>query len=152
MSRVSIVSMLVLSVLTAPAMADNPPAFLKNKYATDPESCGARPDPQNSGALTIDKNGIRGVEFSCSFLRFWSGKAGQKGTYTVLVSCADESGVTRPDMLTMTLEENGELQVQSQNEYAITEAVATATPSQDNNENATVEPYEFVTATYTMCK
>ena len=116
------------------------PDFLKHTYAERPEACAADQYGERKG-LQISDRAISGTEFGCTFLNYtpvsW-GPGHDINEYVVLVSCGDDSGITRPDHLSI-IHSNGELRVQSQNEYV--EMVA---------KEAWNEP-GFVSKTYKKC-
>lgn len=147
-------AVLLIAGIAAPAVAADTPDFLKDKYASDPAACKAGDGAEESGALTLDKDGFSGTEFTCSFLDFWNElQDGKVVGHVALMSCGDDSGVTRPDFVTIVPEEDGTLRVQSQNEYLITESSAMVAPPEDNSEEgAGFEPFEFVTAIYSKCE
>ena len=150
--KIALVSLMLVG-LAAPSLAADAPAFLNDKFASDPEACKKDANMEELDALTIDKSGIFGFEFGCTFLEFWNEQQDGKTKSTIaLASCGDDSGIIRPDMITMILEGEGELRVQSQNEYAITEAIASLSQGAGENAGEDFQPYEYVTATYTKCK
>lgn len=116
------------------------PDFLKHRYAANPEACAASDEVEKRG-LVIADGSISGTEFGCSFLTYtpvvWD-KDFPPQEYVVLASCGDDSGITRPDHLSI-IQYDDRLQVQSQNEYV--EMVA---------KGAWNEP-GFVSRTYTKC-
>ena len=143
--------------LAAPAFAGELPAFLKDKkYATDAIACSADHGENEVGALAIDKAGIFGYEFGCTFLEFWhhSDAEGALLDVTALVSCGDDSGITRPDMITIIKDSDETLRVQSQNEFVQGELAAMSAPTPAEGEEDSDEPinFDFVSATYTLCK
>jgi len=151
----------ILAVAPTALMAADSPDLLKRKFATDPAACKAEAGADDADALTLDKTGIYGVEFSCSFLDFWPhlGSDGKIADVVVLASCGDDSGITRPDLITIVPQSPEELQVQSQNEYVQTEVAASLAPAPADNggdnanaEDDNVPSFDYVTATYTLCK
>ncbi len=155
MNRHFALTFLLVAGLSAPALAADVPDVLKDKYASDAAACKAGAESEEIGSLTLDKDGFKGTEFSCSFLQFWKEEQDGKVTaYTALMSCGDDTGVTRPDFVTIVPGQDGTLRVQSQNEYLITEATAMNAPAdgQDGDNEGGFEPFEFVSATYTKCK
>ncbi|MCW2307400.1 hypothetical protein [Rhodobium gokarnense] len=146
---------MILTGTTLPALAGQMPDFFNKTYATDPAACKDQAAREESGALVLDKTGIFGTEFGCTYRDFWGGK---DGTVTVLVSCGDDSGITRPDMLSVIREQNGELRVQSQNEFVMGEVALSLTPVPENDGEQTddqadevVPNFEYITGTYTPC-
>ena len=140
-----------------PAVAGDLPDYLKDKkYATDAIACGTDHGEDEAGALAIDKAGIFGYEFGCSFLDFWHHKDAEGGLLdvTVLASCGDDSGITRPDMITIIKDSDDTLRVQSQNEFVQGEMAAMTTQPPAEGEENESEPlnFDFVSATYTLCK
>ncbi|MBB4305552.1 hypothetical protein GGD81_004632 [Rhodobium orientis] len=155
MLRKTAIVAMILTGTALPALAGQMPDFLAKKYATDAAACKGQEAQEESGALVLDKTGIFGTEFGCSYRDFWGGK---DGTVTVLVSCSDDSGVTRPDLLSVIREQNGELRVQSQNEFVMGEVALSLTPVPETDGQQTDEPaedvvpnFEYVTGTYTPC-
>ncbi|MGF1501297.1 MAG: hypothetical protein ACFBSD_05735 [Paracoccaceae bacterium] len=106
----------------APAGADGagaPPEWLSGRYASDPAACPA--DGLAEDALVLDAPLLTGYEFGCVLLGFWPVRWSptDPGEATVaLASCGDDSGITRPDLLSIIREPDGTLTLQSQNEYA----------------------------------
>ena len=116
------------------------PDFLKHRYAANPEACAMGDEVEKRGLVIADSS-ISGTEFGCAFLTYtpvvWD-KDFPPQEYVVLASCGDDSGITRPDHLSI-IHYDDRLQVQSQNEYV--EMVA---------KGAWNEP-GFVSRTYTKC-
>ena len=142
----------LLTGLSLPAIAGDMPDFLNKKYATDPAVCKGTQGDEESYGLTLDKTGIAGVEFSCTYLDFWPGEG---NSVTALVSCGDDSGITRADFLSIIKDDNGELRVQSQNEYIMTTLANSLTPppaEDDKNGTDSGEvSFDYVSNTYAPC-
>ncbi len=141
-----------LSALSLPALAGDMPDLLAKKYATDPAACNGQKGLEEVDGLVIDKTGVTGVEFSCSFLDFWSDKTGT----TALVSCSDDSGITRPDFLSIVDVGNGEIRVQSQNEFimgtvALNLAPPPAEDGKEESEDSGALNFDYVSGIYALC-
>lgn len=136
----AMVASLVGATSTVAQTATEAPDFLEHRYAANPEACAASDEVEKRG-LVIADGSISGTEFSCAFLTYtpvvWD-KDFPPQEYVVLASCGDDSGITRPDHLSI-IQYDDRLQVQSQNEYV--EMVA---------KKAWNEP-GFVSRTYTRC-
>jgi len=95
-----------------------PPAFLDDRFATDPAACVPGGGP--SEALMIEGGVLSGYELACLFLAYhpvrWA-QVGPVSQVVIVASCGDDTGITRPDLLSVILEPDGALTVQSQNEY-----------------------------------
>ena len=142
----------LLTGLSLPAIAGDMPDFLNKKYATDPAACKGPIGDDNADALVLDKTGIAGLEFGCSYLDFWPGK---DGAVTALVSCGDDSGITRPDLLSIIDNGNGEVRVQSQNEFVMGSVANSLTPppaeeGKDETDNGEIS-FDYVSGTYALC-
>lgn len=98
------------------------PGFLKDTYASNPKACvtNAYGESEASG-LTIKDGAIYGTEFSCQFLSYtpvkWAA-TDEINEYVAMASCGDDSGITRPDLISIQHYE-GTLRLQSQNEYVV---------------------------------
>ncbi|MGD1935348.1 MAG: hypothetical protein ACFB0Z_12725 [Candidatus Phaeomarinobacter sp.] len=134
------IAVLLAGIQGAVAETTTAPDFLKHKYAANPEAC-AKSDAVEKRGLVIADGSISGTEFGCAFLTYtpvvWD-KDFPPQEYVVLASCGDDSGITRPDHLSI-INYGDKLQVQSQNEYV--EMVA---------KGAWNEP-GFVSRTYPKC-
>ena len=160
MYRMTALMTVLIAALGASASAQDAdaPDFIDGTYATDPKACKADANPEETQALTIDSNGIYGFEFGCTFLDNWSELNGEETTgYIALASCGDDSGIIRPDFISIIPEGDDELRVQSQNEYAISEALALSKPGKNEPakegeaEAEDESSYEFVSAIYKKC-
>lgn len=119
-------ALLVLAI-PATATAGGLPDYLKDKrYTYSENACRGEPEPNADdmtailSALEVNEVGVVGYEFGCIFLEFWPGTDESDTPYnqTVLASCGDDSGITRPDMLSLIFsDEPPSVTVQSQNEY-----------------------------------
>jgi|GEM_PF-3106928 len=116
------------------------PDFLKHRYAARPEACATTDEVEKRGLVIADE-AISGTEFGCAFLTYtpvvWDENFPPQ-EYVVLASCGDDSGITRPDLISI-MQYGDELKVQSQNEYV--EMLAKETWNQPG----------FVSRTYTKC-
>lgn len=116
------------------------PDFLKHSYAAKPEACAPDQHGERKGLLIADGS-ISGTEFGCAFLSYtpvvWD-EDFPPSEYVVLASCGDDSGITRPDHISI-IHYDDKLQVQSQNEYV--EMLASGKWNEPG----------FVSQTYTRC-
>ncbi|MEM9279417.1 MAG: hypothetical protein AAGA76_12650 [Pseudomonadota bacterium] len=140
-------------VSTAPAYARDVPDFLKGRvFSTDTASCG---DVSEANGLQLTKEGIFGPEFSCTFLGFQKDADPDTGRLWGIVAtanCSDDGGISRPDNMTLSpYIEGGEVYVQSQNEYVIseTEIIIAQKLGQEIPEKS---EYAWVSNTYKLCE
>ena len=112
----------VLAVLAVPvsAFAGEAPAFLSGDrtWGSTPQACKSL-ESEDGAALTLSRKGIYGYEFGCNFLDFLPVRddaTGEMFGMVAIASCGDDSGISRPDMFNITVNENT-LSVTSQNEY-----------------------------------
>lgn len=146
-------SFLIAGVITT--RAGEVPSFLIGKtYSTDVKQCGNANDGDGD-ALQLSKDGIYGVEFGCQFVDFKYERDSETGRLFSVVattSCGDDSGITRPDMISLSpYEEGGQVIVQSQNEYLLgeTELIIAEKLGKDYPEK---NSYAWVSNTYNICK
>lgn len=126
---------LLAMAIAAPALGAD---FLKGQRFTYSENaCKGEPEPEVTddlailSTLEVNEAGVFGYEFGCEFLQFLPG--GDSPYQTVIASCGDDSGITRPDMITLLYsEEPQSVTVQSQNEYVMGQT--------------------FISRTYPICK
>ncbi len=122
MLRILISSMAILCFANS-VLAKEVPVFLEGKvYSTDPSKCG---DVTEDDSLQLSKEGIFGLEFGCTFLGFELDKDKDTGeTYLAIAraNCGDDSGINRPDNITLIAQGEDTITVQSQNEYIVSEA------------------------------
>jgi len=115
------------------------PDFLKHTYAANAAACDST--GHEKAGLAIKDGLISGTEFGCAFLTYtpvvWDPDY-PPSEYVVLASCGDDSGITRPDLISI-IHSGDTLRVQSQNEYV--EMVA---------KGAWNEP-GFISRTYEKC-
>ena len=132
-----IVLALLIAAIPATAIAAGVPEYLKGKrYAFSDNACHYEPEPETGedttflSTLEVNEVGIVGYEFGCTFLEFFPGDAESDTPYvqTVLASCGDDSGITRPDMISLVFNtEEPSVTVQSQNEYVTGDAMISRT-------------------------
>lgn len=144
-----------LFVLVTPAIAQDVPQFLVGKvYSTDVSQCGDIVDAEGD-VLQLTKEGIYGQEFSCQFVGFRYDRDRETARiFSVIASanCSDDSGISRPDLITLSpYEEGGQVFVQSQNEYILgeTEIMIAQQLGKDFPEKSS---YAWVSSTYNICK
>lgn len=104
----------------APAGAQEVPPFLASgqSWSTDERACG-NPEEGVEGVFYVaSKEGLFGYEFGCNFVDFRPVRNSDGETYGWLAtaSCGDDSGITRPDMFSLS-EYDGMLTVTSQNDW-----------------------------------
>ncbi len=148
------VSFFLMSVSSA-ALAADVPRFLQGKvYSTNASQCGDTVNA-NPDTLQLSKEGIYGEEYSCQFLEFKTESDPSSGRiYSVvaIATCSDDSGITRPDLISMSpYEEGGQVIVQSQNEYikGEMELMIAQQPGKDFPEK---NSHAWVSDTYNICK
>jgi hypothetical protein len=120
MKKSLILSLLSATLLTGNAFASEVPDFLSKgqTYATDWKACvgfadGGAPDDSN----TLDKNGIFGYEFGCTFVEFKPVIfEGRTTGHLITASCGDDSGINRPDIFDVYVYDNI-VTATSQNDY-----------------------------------
>ena len=148
-----IFSSLAFSCCAVPALAMDVPEFLKGKvYSTDPSKCG---DATEDDSLQLSKEGVFGLEFGCTFLGFDMETDKDTGkTYLAVgrANCGDDSGINRPDNITMIAQDNETIAVQSQNEYIISEAQILLTQRLPENISLADEFPNYVSRDYKICK
>ncbi|MDJ0613777.1 MAG: hypothetical protein QNJ29_08860 [Rhizobiaceae bacterium] len=123
-------------------------------YSTDVAQCGDIVDTDGN-ALQLSGEGIFTEEFSCQFVGFKTDADKDTGRIFGVVataSCSDDSGISRPDLISMSpYEEGGQVIVQSQNEYLLGETeiiVAQQLEKPFPEKNS----YAWVSNTYNLCK
>ncbi len=138
--------LLALAILAIPgaATAAGLPEYLSGKrYMFSENACRYEPEPDAGedttflSTLEVNEAGIFGYEFGCEFLEFWPGDAQSDTPFiqTVLASCGDDSGITRPDVISLVFNtEEPSVTVQSQNEFVMGEAVISRTHPLCENE------------------
>lgn len=152
--RLFFMSTSVAGILTTSiAIAGDAPDFLKGRtFATDVESCSEASD---GDGLLLTKQGIFGPEFGCSFLGFKEDRDPDTGRLFLVVAtanCGDDSGINRPDMITLSpYIEGGQVIVQSQNEYVISE-VEYLVATKLGQEPPEKSEYAWVSDTYNLCE
>ena len=154
LARLFLISGVMLSSGTV-VFAGEVPTFLDGKlYSTDASQCGDIVD-SNGDTLQLSREGIYAEEFSCQFVDFKTDVDPQTGRVFGVVataSCSDDSGITRPDLISMShYEDGGQVFVQSQNEYLLGEteimiAQQLEKPFPERNS------YAWVSNTYNICK
>jgi hypothetical protein len=112
---------LAVSALPIQAFAGEAPAFLSGDrtWGSSPQACKAI-DGEDAMAFTLSRKGIYGLEFGCNFLDFLpvrDGEGGEVFAVVAIASCGDDSGISRPDLFNISVNENT-LYVTSQNDYA----------------------------------
>jgi hypothetical protein len=129
---------LALALLATGSAIAGPPEFLSGKRytATEAGCTGGGEETDDIGTLLeLNETGIYTYEFGCSFLEFWPGDDPNSEQFlqTVLASCGDDSGITRPDTFSLVFNDGDvpSVVVQSQNEY--------------------VTGSSFVSRTYSLC-
>lgn len=123
------------------------PDFLSNgqTYATDWKACvgfadGNAPDNAN----TLDKTGIFGYEFGCTFVEFKPVIfEGRTTGHLITASCGDDSGINRPDIFDVYFYD-GIVTATSQNDYIYD----TLRPREDGDG----ESWGFVNKQFEMCQ
>ena len=148
-----LLSTLVFSCLAHTAMASDLPLFLKDKvYSTDPSKCG---DVTKDDSLQLSKEGVFGVEFGCTFLGFDVEADKDTGKIYIAVAranCGDDSGINRPDNITLIPQDENTISVQSQNEYIISEAQILLSQRLPENIKLADEYPNYVSRDYKICK
>lgn len=134
--------------------ADTPEFLVGKLYSTDAAQCGDIVE-SDGNTLQLSREGIYAEEFSCQFVSFKTDADPATGRiYGVVAttSCSDDSGITRPDLISMSHdEEGGQVFVQSQNEYLLgeTEIMIAQQLEKDIPEK---NSFSWVSNTYTICK
>ncbi|MGI9350296.1 MAG: hypothetical protein ACR2O3_01935 [Rhizobiaceae bacterium] len=129
------------------------PDFLKDRvFSTDTASCG---DVSEGDGLQLTKEGIFGPEFGCTFLGFKEDRdedTGRLYMVVALANCGDDSGINRPDNITLSpYLEGGQVIVQSQNEYVVSEVEFLIARKLDK-EIPEKSEYAWVSNTYELCE
>lgn len=145
----------LISVVSTSAFANDVPDFLKGRiFSTDTASCGDVNDSDGDG-LQLSKEGIFGPEFSCTFLGFQQDvdlDTGRVWGIVATVNCGDDSGINRPDLITLSpYIEGGQVIVQSQNEYVMSE-VEILIAQKLGKEFPEKSEYAWVSNTYNLCE
>ena len=141
------------TVAFSSAVAGEVPDFLKGRvFSTDTASCG---DVSEGDGLQLTKEGIFGPEFGCTFLGFEEDRDRETGRLYMVVAlanCGDDSGINRPDNITLSpYLEGGQVIVQSQNEYVISE-VEYLIAQKLGQEIPEKSEYSWVSDTYEICE
>lgn len=148
-----LISSLAISCCAFSATAKEMPAFLDGKvYSTDPSKCG---DVTEDDSLQLSKEGIFGLEFGCTFLGFELDKDQDTGeTYLAVAraNCGDDSGINRPDNITLIVQGADTITVQSQNEYIVSQAQILLSQRLPENIQLADEFPNFVSRDYKICK
>lgn len=135
------------------AMAIDLPEFLKDKiYSTDPSKCG---DATQDDSLQLSKEGVFGLEFGCTFLGFDLETDKDTGkTYLAVgrANCGDDSGINRPDKITLIAQDDETITVQSQNEYIVSEAQLLLSQRLPENIKLADELPNYISRDYKICK
>lgn len=152
--RLFVIAGLIFSWVTAGFAADIPEFLDGELYSTDASQCGDIVDT-NGDTLQLSREGIYAEEFSCQFVDFKvdaDPQTGQVFGVIATASCSDDSGITRPDLISMShYEDGGQVFVQSQNEYLLGEteimiAQQLEKPFPERNS------FAWVSNTYNICK
>ena len=138
---------------TSHSFADDAPNFLKGRtFATESANCKGADD---GDGLQLNREGIFGQEFSCSFVGFKIDKdtaSGRVFSVVATASCSDDSGISRPDLINLSpYIEGGEVYVQSQNEYLLYETEVMIA-QQAGKEIPQKYTYAYVSDTYKICE
>jgi len=146
-------SVLAVSCSAPFASASDVPDFLKDRvYSTDPSQCG---DTTQDTSLQLSREGVFGLEFGCTFLGFDIEKDKDTGrTYLAVgrANCGDDSGINRPDTITMIVQNETSVTVQSQNEFVISEAQILLSQRLPENITLAGELPNYLSRNYTLCK
>jgi hypothetical protein len=124
-----LLALLVLAIPSSVAGAGLPEYLEGQRYTYSEEACLGEAESSSEeettilSTLEVNEAGIFAYEFGCTFLEFWPGD-GESDTpfiQTVLASCGDDSGITRPDVISLVFntEEPQSVTVTSQNEYVM---------------------------------
>ena len=146
-------AMLIGLLFPVGALADDVPDFLKGRvFSTDTRSCG---DSSEGDGLQLSREGIYGPEFSCQFVGFKKDADPDTGRIYAIVAtanCSDDSGISRPDLITLSpYIEGGQVIVQSQNEYILSEAEIMIA-QQLGKDYPEKSSYAWVSDTYNICE
>ena len=148
-----LISSLIFLCICSPSMATELPIFLKDKiYSTDPSKCG---DAIEDDSLQLSQEGVFGLEFGCTFLGFDMDTDKDTGkTYLAIgrANCGDDSGINRPDNITMIAQDDETITVQSQNEYIISEAQLLLSQRLPENISLADEFPNYISRDYKICK
>lgn len=115
-----LIFLLAALAMPARAVAGEAPDFLAGDrtWGSSTQACKAI-DGEDSMAFTLSRKGIYGLEFGCNFLDFLPVRDDNTGEIfgvVAIASCGDDSGISRPDMFNISINENT-LYVTSQNDY-----------------------------------
>lgn len=134
-------------------MAKDIPDFLVDKvYSTDTSKCG---DSTEDNSLQLSKEGVFGFEYGCTFFGFDMDVDKDTGkTYLAIgrANCGDDSGVNRPDLITLVVQDETTISVQSQNEHTISEAQVLLSQRLPENIKLAAETPNYVSRDYKLCK
>lgn len=135
------------------AIAGALPDFLQDKvYSTDTSKCG---DSTEDNSLQLSREGVFGVEFGCAFLGFDMDVDKDTGkTYLAVAraNCGDDSGINRPDFITLVVQDEQTISVQSQNEYTISQAQLLLSQRLPENIALQEEIPNYISRDYKICK
>lgn len=146
-------SILIAASCAGNALAQEIPDFLKDRvYTTDTSKCG---DSTQDDSLQLSREGIFGYEFGCTFLGFDMEVDKDTGkTYLAVVkaNCGDDTGINRPDLITLIPQDEHTVMVQSQNEFIIAEAQIHLQQRLPQGTQLADEFPNFVSREYKHCK
>lgn len=150
---VSILPFFDSTALAAEPVSGTPELLLKYTFATDPQSCV---EISETDGLQLDQSGIWGLEFGCKFLDFVADKdpdTGEVNVYVARVNCGDDSGINRPDMITLIFQSDPRKAiVQSQNEFVTSEAVRMSGYVNGSKSETPEELAGYVSREYALCE
>ncbi|MFZ1813013.1 MAG: hypothetical protein WBO55_00500 [Rhizobiaceae bacterium] len=141
----------ILTCVPMKADAGEVPSFLAGGqvYATTPEACkGLDAGGDESGGLKLKADGISGYEFGCQFVDFIPVRyvdVPEVTRYIAIASCGDDSGITRPDMIDLSIFDDA-VTATSQNDYNY--AMSRLDASSDN------DPFEagIINEQFALCR
>ncbi len=141
------------TLLYSPALAGEVPEFLADsQFATGPNTCV--PNEGLDSDIVINKSGVFGYEFSCTFHQFYAATdpdSDEPYAYLVTAICSDDSGIYRCDMITLVPRDEGKtLMVQSQNEFLISESLIYSRDV-DSPDGERLSP-NYVSRDYRICE
>lgn len=129
------------------------PDFLVDKvYSTDTSKCG---DSTEDNSLQLSKEGVFGFEYGCTFFGFNMDVDKDTGKTYIAVAranCGDDSGVSRPDLMTLVVQDEKTISVQSQNEYVISQAQLLLSQRLPENIKLQDEIPNYISRDYKLCK
>jgi hypothetical protein len=139
-----------------PAAAQAVPEFLADgaRFVRNTDLCNPPENSEFEGTLEITEAGIFGYELGCPFLSFLPDidrETREVHGWVAISNCGDDSGITRPDSFTLIFDEYaGSLTVQSQNEYALGEALSRM-PRENGGESDPFEAASWLSGDYVIC-